>query len=151
VYKTASDFEPKTQQDGLLHPANVVFKPQEYKDTPLESSPMYNASSTSLFPLLDGIERVCRFRLTAATATTRKSPTPKPSRSSASSKTLVQNQVAMGGDTITDMLFAKRAKAGYTIALLSGSNDKKSLRRLSDVVYPDISALLTDKRLFPAL
>ncbi len=57
----------------------------------------------------------------------------------------------MGGDTITDMLFAKRAKAGYTIALLSGSNDKKSLRRLSDVVYPDISALLTDKRLFPAL
>jgi len=55
----------------------------------------------------------------------------------------------MVGDTITDMLFAKRSKAGYTIALLTGSNDRKRLRPISDVIYADISALLQDKRIFP--
>ncbi|WP_320127967.1 HAD-IA family hydrolase [uncultured Sphaerochaeta sp.] len=61
---------------------------------------------------------------------------------------LDNRQVAVVGDTGTDMKFAKNCKAGYRIALLSGSNNKKLLEKKSDVLYDDISGLLTDKRLF---
>lgn len=57
----------------------------------------------------------------------------------------------MVGDTLTDMIFAKRAKAGYIIALLSGSNDSKRLLKISDALYPDISHLQEDSRLFSSL
>ena len=56
----------------------------------------------------------------------------------------------MVGDTETDMKMAKKAKAGYTVAVLSGSNDGKLLRRLADVVYKDISFLSSDSSLFPS-
>jgi phosphoglycolate phosphatase len=61
-----------------------------------------------------------------------------------------QDQVAVVGDTVTDMLFAKRAGAGYRIAVLSGSNDRKRLSPASDAIYDDISCLARDKTIFPA-
>ncbi len=109
-----------------------------------------NASSTSLFLSLMGLSGYVDF-ISCRDSHYKKKPHPQAFQEFCKQEGLGTNQVAMVGDTITDMLFAKRAEAGYTIALLSGSNDKKSLRRLSDVVYPDISALLADKRLFPAL
>ncbi|MDY4609508.1 MAG: HAD family hydrolase [Sphaerochaetaceae bacterium] len=62
---------------------------------------------------------------------------------------LSPGQVAVVGDTDTDMLFARRGKAGYIVAVLSGSNDVPKLTRLSDVVYPDILSINDDTRFFP--
>lgn len=62
---------------------------------------------------------------------------------------LSPGQVAVVGDTDTDMLFARRGKAGYVVAVLSGSNDIPRLTRLSDVVYSDILSINDDARFFP--
>lgn len=109
-----------------------------------------NTSSTTLFLSLMGLSEYIDF-VSSRDSNYKKKPHPQAFLEFCNQEGIVPSQVAMVGDTITDMLFAKRSEAGYTIALLSGSNDKKSLRPLSDVVYPDISALLTDKRLFPRL
>ena len=107
-----------------------------------------NTSSMSLFLSLMGLSDYIDF-VSSRNSEYKKKPHPQALLEFCKQESISPAQVAMVGDTITDMLFAKRSKAGYAIALLSGSNDKKSLRALSDVVYPDISSLLTDKRLFP--
>lgn len=62
---------------------------------------------------------------------------------------LTPRQVAVVGDTDTDMLFARRSKAGYRVAVLSGSNDAAKLSRFAHVVYPDIFSINDDARFFP--
>ncbi len=109
-----------------------------------------NASSTSLFLSLMGLSDFVDF-VCSRDSNYKRKPNPQAFLEFCRQQDIKPRQVAMVGDTITDMLFAKRSEAGYTIALLSGSNDNKSLRPLSDVMYPDISALLADRRLFPAL
>lgn len=108
-----------------------------------------NASSTSLFLSLMGLSDYIDF-VSCRDSNYKKKPHPQAFLEFCRQQDILPGQVAMVGDTITDMLFAKRSEAGYTIALLSGSNDNKSLRPLADVVYPDISAIIADKRLFPA-
>lgn len=80
----------------------------------------------------------------------KRKPHPEAFRAFCTKTGLSPTQVAVVGDTDTDMLFARRAKAGYTVAVLTGSNDLPVLTRLSDVVYPDIQAIHTDRRFFPA-
>ena len=107
-----------------------------------------NASSTSLFLSLMGLQPMVDF-VASRDSHYRRKPHPQAFIEFCTKCNLKNGQVAMVGDTLTDMIFAKRAKAGYTIALLSGSNDGKRLSKLSDVLYPDISFLSDDKILFP--
>lgn len=107
-----------------------------------------NASSTSLFLDLMGLSPYVDF-VSSRDSHYRRKPHPEAFRAFCKQFSLQSHQVAMVGDTITDMLFAKRAKAGYTIALLSGSGDIKALKRLSDVTYRFIDALEDDLRIFP--
>lgn len=58
------------------------------------------------------------------------------------------NELCIVGDTIIDMKFAKNAKAGRKIALLSGSGDLENLAKLSDVVYPELKDIAKDPVLF---
>ncbi len=54
------------------------------------------------------------------------------------------SQVAMVGDTITDMKYAKNSNAGYKVGVLWGANDLAGLEKYADVIYPDIFYLLDD-------
>lgn len=109
-----------------------------------------NASSTKLFLSLMGLSTFVDF-VSCRDSNYKKKPHPQAFLEFCKQAGIQPSEVAMVGDTITDMLFAKKSEAGYAIALLSGSNDNKSLRPLSDVMYPDISYLATDGRLFPQL
>ncbi len=106
-------------------------------------------SSTALFLRLMGLAEYVDFVVSRDSHYKRK-PHPQAFLEFCSRFGLTAGQVAMVGDTITDMLFAKRAGAGYRIGVLSGSNDVRRLGRHSDVVYPDISTLIDDRRLFSA-
>lgn len=79
----------------------------------------------------------------------KRKPHPEALRAFCDTTGLSPGQVAVVGDTDTDMLFAKRGKAGYIVAVLTGSNNIPALTRLSDIVYPDIQYLYQDRRFFP--
>ncbi len=61
---------------------------------------------------------------------------------------LCAEDVAVIGDARGDMKFARNAKAGYTVAVLTGSGDKKMLKRYADAIYPTILDITEDKVLF---
>ncbi len=61
---------------------------------------------------------------------------------------LKAEDVAVVGDTKSDMDFARRAKAGYKIAVLTGSGDEKLLGRKADAIYPTILDINSDRTLF---
>lgn len=123
------------------------LKQQGYKIGIITSD---NASSTSLFLSLMGLQPFIDFVASRDSHYKRK-PHPQAFHEFCNTFNLQTREVAMVGDTLTDMIFAKRAKAGYIIALLSGSNDSKRLLKISDALYPDISHLQEDSRLFSSL
>lgn len=106
-----------------------------------------NDSSTALFLSLMGLEQYIDF-VASRDSNYKAKPHPQAFLEFCRIFDLKPHQVAMVGDTLTDMLFAKRAKAGYRIGVLSGSNDSRTLARNSDVVYSDISSLIDDNHLF---
>lgn len=61
---------------------------------------------------------------------------------------LSATDVAVIGDTKEDMQFALNGKAGYRIAVLTGSGDEKLLNRMADKVYPTILDIKSDPVLF---
>ncbi|MGB4405981.1 MAG: HAD family hydrolase [Sphaerochaeta sp.] len=105
-------------------------------------------SSTKVFLSLMGLDHMVDF-LSTRDSKYHKKPHPQAFEAFCSRFALASSEVAMVGDTETDMKMAKKAKAGYTIAVLSGSNDRKILGRLADVLYKDVSYLSDDPRLFP--
>ena len=105
-------------------------------------------SSTNVFLSLMGLDHMVDF-LSTRDSNYNKKPHPQAFEAFCSRFSLSSDEVAMVGDTETDMRMAKKAKAGYTIAVLSGSNDKKLLGRFADVIYKDVSSLTSDMRLFP--
>jgi phosphoglycolate phosphatase len=106
-------------------------------------------SSTHLFLRQMGLDDMVDF-ISARDSDYKRKPNPEAFDFFCSKFNLQSNEVAVVGDTGTDMKFAKNSKAGYRIALLSGSNNKKLLQKTSDVLYGDISSLLRDKKLFPS-
>lgn len=58
---------------------------------------------------------------------------------------LKTKEVAMVGDTFSDMKYGKNSQAGYLIGLLWGANDFERLNKIADVVYPTIFSLIDDK------
>ena len=105
-------------------------------------------SSSKTFLSQMGLDHMVDF-LSTRDSKYHKKPHPQAFEAFCSRFSLDSEQVAMVGDTETDMRMAKKAKAGYTIAVLSGSNDKRVLKRYADVIYSDISSLSEDTRLFP--
>lgn len=61
---------------------------------------------------------------------------------------LQPEEVAMVGDTLTDMRYAKNSNAGYIVGLLWGSNDYPNLKKYSNAIYPDLFHLKKDKTIF---
>lgn len=57
---------------------------------------------------------------------------------------LEPHEVAVVGDTVLDMTFARNGKAGCAIGVLSGVGLEHELRKLADVVYPSIEYLMCE-------
>lgn len=105
-------------------------------------------SSSHIFLTQMGLDHMVDF-LSTRDSKYHKKPHPQAFEAFCKRFSLSPSEVAMVGDTETDMRMAKKAKAGYTIAVLTGSNDKRMLKRYADVIYEDISSLSDDRRLFP--
>jgi phosphoglycolate phosphatase len=106
-------------------------------------------SSTHLFLKQMGLDDKVDF-ISARDSDYKRKPNPEAFDFFCSKFNLKNNEVAVVGDTGTDMKFAKNCNAGYRIAVLSGSNNRKLLLKNSDMLYEDISGLLSDKKLFQA-
>ena len=104
-------------------------------------------SSTHLFLKQMGLDDKVDF-ISARDSGYKRKPDPEAFNEFCSLFNLESESVAVVGDTGTDMQFAKNCKAGYCIAVLSGSNNKKLLQKKCDALYGDISSLRYDKRLF---
>lgn len=103
-------------------------------------------SSAELFLQHMGLQEYIDFVATRESPY-KKKPHPESFFAFCSQFDLDPSEVVMVGDTITDLRYAKRAKAGYSIAVESGGASRRQLQRHSDVVYANISDLSTDPRL----
>jgi phosphoglycolate phosphatase len=104
-------------------------------------------SSTHLFLEQMGLDDKVDF-ISARDSGYKRKPDPEAFNAFCSLFKLESEAVAVVGDTGTDMQFGRNSKAGYCIAVLSGSNNKKLLLKKCDVLYEDISSLHNDKKLF---
>jgi phosphoglycolate phosphatase len=57
---------------------------------------------------------------------------------------LEPSEVAMVGDTLSDMKYGVNSNAGYIVGVLWGANDLPNLSKYANVVYPDIFHILKD-------
>ena len=78
-----------------------------------------------------------------------KKPSPGSFKAFCSQFGLRPHEVAVVGDAPVDMRFAKRSKAGYAVAVLTGSNNVHHLSRSADVIYPNLHSILDDPVIFP--
>ncbi len=78
-----------------------------------------------------------------------KKPNPEALNAFCLKYSLNPEEVVVVGDAPVDMKFAKKGKAGYSIAVKTGSNDVKRLSRSADILYQNLECLNTDSRLFP--
>ena len=104
--------------------------------------------STSLFLQKMGISDYISFIRTKDSPTHPK-PNPEAIKEFCEEKGLESQEVAIIGDTIVDMEFAHLGKAGYTVAVLTGSGDVTRLQKQADAVYPTLLDMLSDPVLFP--
>lgn len=58
---------------------------------------------------------------------------------------LKPKEIAMVGDTIVDLQFAKNSHAGYAVGVLSGTGTKEELYPLADYIVKDIDDLIAKK------
>ncbi len=78
-----------------------------------------------------------------------KKPNPEALNAFCQKYSLNPEKVVVVGDAPVDMKFAKKGKAGYSIAVMTGSNDVRRLSRSADILYQNLECLNTDSRLFP--
>ena len=105
-------------------------------------------SSTELFLERMEITSYVSF-LRTKDSPTHKKPNPEAIREFCAQFSLESSEVAVIGDTVVDMEFGRAGKAGYCIAVLTGSGDKEGLSAVADAVYPGIRNILSDPILFP--
>lgn len=103
--------------------------------------------STRIFLSKMGIEDKIDFLCTGDSGL-KKKPKPDAMLSFMKKFDLKNDEVAMVGDSKIDMDFAKNAKVGYTIAVLTGSGDERLLKRRADKVYPTILDMNSDPLIF---
>ena len=58
-------------------------------------------------------------------------------------------KIAIVGDSIVDMEYAKAGGVGYTIAVMTGYGKREVLEKYADVVYDKVGDLASDPVLFP--
>ena len=104
--------------------------------------------STELFLEKMEIKQYIAFLRTKDSPTHRK-PNPEAMKEFCRENDLESTEVAVIGDTLVDMEFGRLGKAGYTIAVLTGSGDRESLSEAADAVYPTLTDILHDPILFP--
>ena len=104
-------------------------------------------ATTKLFLKKMGAEEYVDF-IRGEDSGTKKKPNPEAFHEFMKEFSLYAGDIAVVGDSMADMLFAKRGKAGYKIAVLTGSGDKKLLERMADKVYPTILDIENDSVLF---
>ena len=107
-----------------------------------------NQESTDLFLSRMGIKEYISFIRTKDSEIHPK-PNPEAIKEFCREYGFSSNEVAVVGDTIVDMEFAHQGKAGYAIAVLTGSGDNEKLSEIADVVYPALENILDDPILFP--
>lgn len=76
-------------------------------------------------------------------------PSPQAIRQFCTMYGLEPSEVAVVGDTLLDVQFARKGKAGYVISVLTGGGDREELSKVSDVVYNSVADLINDPVLFP--
>ena len=103
--------------------------------------------STELFLEKIGIKKYITF-LRTKDSPTHKKPNPEALREFCRENGLESQEVAVIGDTLVDMEFGRLGRAGYTIAVLTGSGDEESLSEAADAVYPTLTDILHDPILF---
>ena len=108
-----------------------------------------NSKSTPIFISSMGIGECIDFVRTSDDPGCRKKPHPDAIEQFCSEYGFTSDEVCVVGDTVGDMVFGKKGKAGYRIALLTGMNDPVKLEKHSDVVYESIKDLRKDPVLFP--
>lgn len=64
---------------------------------------------------------------------------------------LKSEEVAVVGDSVVDMEYAKAGKVGYTVAVLTGYGNGEVLSQWADVVYDKVEDLVDDSVLLPPL
>lgn len=104
--------------------------------------------STKLFLDRMGISQYIVFLRTKDSHVKAK-PNPEALREFCQENGLESSEVAIIGDTLVDMEFAHQGKAGYRIAVLTGSGDLERLTKNADAVYPTLHDVLKDPVLFP--
>ena len=104
--------------------------------------------STRIFLQKMGISEYISFIRTKDNSTHAK-PNPAAIKEFCEEKGLESNEIAIIGDTIVDMEFAHLGRAGYSVAVLTGSGDVEGLEKLADAVYPTLIDVLSDPVLFP--
>ncbi len=104
--------------------------------------------STRIFLDKMGISQYISFIRTKDNSTHQK-PNPAAIREFCDEKGLESMEVAIVGDTVVDMEFAHLGKAGYAVAVLTGSGDVEGLEKHADAVYPTLLDVLSDPILFP--
>lgn len=104
--------------------------------------------STDLFLSRMGIKEYISFIRTKNSETHPK-PNPEAIKEFCKEYGLESQSIAVIGDTVVDMEFAKEGKAGYRIAVLTGSGDRERLSECADAVYPSLRDIITDPILFP--
>ena len=58
-------------------------------------------------------------------------------------------RIAIVGDSIVDMEYAKAGDVGYTVAVMTGYGKREVLEKYADVVYDKVEDLIDDPVLFP--
>ncbi len=62
---------------------------------------------------------------------------------------LKEKEVAIVGDTSTDMEFAKNGKVGLAVGVLSGTSNLEQLKKGADLVYSSVNDIVKENALFP--
>ncbi len=105
-------------------------------------------ASTELFLRHMGIKEYISF-IRTKDSHSRPKPNPEAIREFCKEFGFENSEIAVIGDTVVDMEFGIQGKAGYRIAVLTGSGDKEKLMEDADIVYPTIEDIIKDPILFP--
>lgn len=105
------------------------------------------SSNTRAFLEIMGIDKYVRFLRTKESNCKRK-PSVDSIKQFSSIYGLRRDEIAVVGDSIVDMEYAKAGSVGYTIAVMTGYGKREVLERYADVVYDTVAQLIDDPVLF---
>lgn len=105
-------------------------------------------ANTKAFLEMMGIDRYVRF-LRTKESNCRRKPSDESIRQFSSLFGIDPMRIAIVGDSIVDMEYAKAGDVGYTVAVMTGYGKREVLEKYADVVYDKVEDLIDDPVLFP--